>query len=89
MKGKDKSSVDALLKLLPALAMSYPGLSSLLGQLTGSEGKGGTAQIQEAVPKITQALAGMDEKKREELVNELLRFFPDLEKVLKQGEGKK
>jgi len=90
LKRKDNegsSSLDALLKLLPALALSYPALTSLLGQLTGQP-QDNRASVQEAVPKITQALTQMDQAKKEELVQELLRFFPELEKLLKQGEAK-
>lgn len=77
-------SLEALLKLLPALAMSYPNLTSLVNQLSGQP-QDSKASLQEAVPKITQTLAQMDQEKREELVRELLRFFPELEKVLKQS----
>lgn len=89
-KGKDKAkasepkaSLDSLLKLLPALALSYPGLTSLLGQLTG-ESSGNSGQIQEAIPKVTQRLAEMDQKKKEELMQQLLGFFPELEDLLKK-----
>lgn len=83
-EGEGGSSFDALLKLLPALALSYPALTSLVNQLTGQPADNKNT-VQEAVPKITQAFAAMDERKKEELVRELLRFFPELEKLLKQG----
>ncbi|NMB02167.1 MAG: hypothetical protein GX971_11745 [Firmicutes bacterium] len=94
MKGKDKrkstessSSLDSLLKLLPTLALSYPGISSLLGQLTG-EPQANTEQLQEALPKITQRLTEMDQKKKEELMNQLFNFFPELESLLKKVDNK-
>lgn len=93
MKGKDKrktgesTSLDALLKLLPALALSYPGITSLLGQLTGNP-QGNTESLQDAVPKITQRLAEMDQGQKEELVKQLHNFFPELESILKKVDRK-
>lgn len=87
MKKKEaegSSSLDALLKLLPALALSYPAITSLVSQFTGQP-QDTKVSLQKAVPKITQSLAEMDQAKKEELVKELLRFFPELEKLLKQG----
>ena len=89
MKRKESegsSSLDALLKLLPALAMSYPAITSLINQFTGQP-QDNRASLQETVPKITQTLSEMDQSKKEKLVRELLRFFPELEKLLKQGEA--
>ena len=91
MKRKESegsSSLDALLKLLPALAMSYPAITSLINQFPGQP-QDNRASLQETVPKITQTLSEMDQSKKEELVRELLRFFPELEKLLKQGEAHK
>jgi hypothetical protein len=87
-ESEGSSSLDALLKLLPALAMSYPAITSLINQFTGQP-QDNRASLQETVPKITQTLSEMDQSKKEELVRELLRFFPELEKLLKQGEAHK
>lgn len=84
-KGKTEggSSLDALLKMLPALALSYPAISTLINQFTGQPQES-KASLQDAVPKVAQTLAEMDQGKKEELVKELLRFFPELENLLKQ-----
>ena len=54
MKRKESegsSSLDALLKLLPALAMSYPAITSLINQFTGQP-QDNRASLQETVPKL-------------------------------------
>ncbi|HHT68966.1 MAG TPA: hypothetical protein GXZ85_06900 [Firmicutes bacterium] len=80
MKDKD-STLDSLLRLLPLLAASYPGITSLLGQLTG-DSSGNTGQIQEAIPKITKRISEMDQETKDELGRQLLTFFPELQELL-------
>ena len=83
-KGSQKTetltTLDALLKLLPVLAVSYPGITSLLGQLTGDT-SGNTGQLQETIPKITKRLAEMDQQTKDDLVKQLFSFFPELEEL--------
>lgn len=78
----DSSTLDALLKLLPMLALNYPGLASMLGQLSGDT-PASTGQMQEALPKITKRLAEMDPNTKEELAQQLLSFFPELGEILR------
>lgn len=83
-KGESGSTTfDSLLKLLPLLTQSYPGMASLLSQLTGSS-PATSPQVQEAVPKIIQALVDMDQETKEELVDQLIHFVPELEELLKK-----
>ncbi len=84
LKEKEKPmALDSLLKLLPVLAISYPGITSLLGQLTGDP-QGGTGQIQEVIPKITQRLAEMDQETKDELARQIYNFFPELQELMKR-----
>ncbi len=83
-KGSQKTetltTLDALLKLLPMLAVSYPGIASLLGQLTGDTA-GNTGHVQETISKITKRVVDMDQQTKDELVKQLFRFFPELEEL--------
>lgn len=82
-KADSASTPDALLKLLPMLALNYPGFASLLGQLTG-DATPNTSQIQEVIPKITKRLVEMDPGTKEDLAQQLLRFFPELGELLRR-----
>jgi len=79
-KTETSTTLDSLLKLLPMLAASYPGITSLLGHLTGDT-SGNPGQIQEALPKITKRLAEMDQETKDDLVRQLSSFFPELSEL--------
>ncbi len=77
-KPEQTTNFDSMLRLLPLLVASYPGITSLLGQLTG-DSTGNAGQLQEAIPQITKRLAEMDQQTKDDLVNQLFKFFPELE----------
>lgn len=80
LKPETLANIDLPLKLLPLLAVGYPGIAALLGQLTG-DSVGNTRQLQEAISKVTKRLAGMDQQTKHDLVKQLISLFPEFEEL--------
>ncbi|NLM39425.1 MAG: hypothetical protein GX205_05160 [Firmicutes bacterium] len=78
-KGSNQS-MDALMKLLPGLIASYPGLMSMLGDQ--SSNKADLNQVMAAVPKIMERVREAEPEQLERLLEQFKKTIPGLEDVL-------
>ncbi len=78
-KGSNQS-LDALMKLLPGLIASYPGLMSILGEQGGK--KGDLNQVMAAMPKIMEKVREAEPEQLEGLLEQFKQVIPGLEDII-------